>query len=32
MVHVFGHDDQVMLQGCGGYEDVGITDELALFW
>ena len=25
MVHVFGHHDQVMLQGCGGDEDVGIT-------
>ena len=30
MVHVFGHHDQVMLQGCRGDEDVSITDELAL--
>ena len=30
MVHVFGHHDQVMLQRCGGYEDISITAELAL--
>ena len=29
MAHVFSHHDQVMLQGCGSYEDVSITDELA---
>ncbi len=29
MVHVFGDHHQVMLQGCGGDQDVGITDELA---
>ena len=30
MVHVFGHQDQVMLQGCGSDKDVSVTDELAL--
>ncbi len=30
MVHVFGHHDQGMLQRCGGYEDISITDALAL--
>ena len=30
MIQVFGHQDQVVLQGCGGDEDVRITDELAL--
>ena len=29
MVHVFGHQDQVMLQGGGSDKDVSITDELA---
>ena len=29
MVHVFGHQDQVMLQGCGSDKDIRITDELA---
>ena len=31
MVHVCGHHDQVMLQGCGSDKDVGITDALALY-
>ena len=29
MVHVFGHQDQVMRQGGGSDQDVRITDELA---
>ena len=30
MLHVFGYHHQVVFQGCGSDENVGVTNELAL--
>jgi hypothetical protein len=30
MIHVFGHQHQVVFQGCGSDENICVTNELTL--